>query len=242
MNSVVYIKERRPIKSALPSTTCLLSHLMSIIIHSSAGDNIQKQLIERTHSILYDAKYNDHLYQRVYHFEPSFEDIVNNIGKHHNLDYYDTVSRIMRLPNIQPLLLLTPRYYVDGKLTRILPDFIIGQKQYPAFVVQDVLDEDLRKTGVLDSSSEQSSYHLNDTAVRPCDKTRKNWRDWYRLNVNIFLSILIVLFHSAPDHSGYDLDIGQLLAFFIRKKRADWLKELAYLAHEQKRALVCAPW
>ena len=198
---------------------------MSIIITESAsGDNLHQLFMKyyscsQRHVLIDDLRSN-------HEFKPTIEEVMKSAGLSECPEYITSIRRRVRLPDMKLFWIWIPIYRVNNKLTRFLPGFLTQYKQYPVFVIEDVLNKEM-------FPENEANVVMKETPLNPVWETRDNWKRWFKLNLSLFLSILSELFGPGePD----------LLGYLQGTKPTGWLVFLVKTAYVHKETLKCAPW
>jgi len=220
---------------------------MSIIAESRNGDKLKKKLIKKYRSHQKGIKYK--LRKRDRKFRPTIEEVKAAAGLTEDPKFICYAARIVRLPDMKPIYISVPVYLINNRLVRILPSFLLPLKQYPIFVIEDVLNEEvpvnINPEDVPDYS--EPEIIINENSTTPLPETRKNWNEWYGLNQNVFATVISPLIDTS-DWPGdacripTDCSSETLVNYFRAAKGKDWLEYLLTRANKRKLRLKCAPW
>jgi hypothetical protein len=215
---------------------------MPIIAYSADGDNLEQLLTK----LYYDHQHGsvDYPFQRILKFEPTEEELKAVFNTDELPDFSNTVTRIVRLPDMEPFTLEVPQYRIDGHWVRVLPSFLLGYKQYPIFVIEDVLNRDLPPKDITNGSDIKLPVIINDNSTKPVWETKNNWKRWFKLNLSLFLSLLLQMCNAnkLQDVSLHQISHENLLNYFRIIRPNGWLRSLTDAAVRCHMKLKCAPW
>jgi len=176
------------------------------------------------------------------YFSPTTDEIIKELDLRSEPKYCGTKKRIIRLPDMEPFFVMIPVYIIEGVQTRLLPDFLIPRKHYPAFVIGEILNS-LNPPHKVHNIQQIEAAHINTNSTTPVKETKKNWIQWFDLNYNAFLAAMIILYENTPDKGSLGwTDQDRLLDIIRLRKPNKWLGAVVSNALRFKMELQYAPW